>query len=162
VIWLMNCEDVVGEQHLIPCAPHDEPRSIGRQNTMPTKAVILDLKARRGTKRTCQNGECGSHFYDLNRDPITCPVCGTAYVLGVRPAADEPVRATTRIMRKSTGVRDETKPEASSDEVADEALVANDEEAAHADDETFLEEVEEDSPDVTTIVDAPIERDEKT
>jgi hypothetical protein len=32
-----------------------------------------DIKVQRGTKRTCQNPECGSRFYDLNRDPITCP-----------------------------------------------------------------------------------------
>lgn len=34
----------------------------------------------RGIKRTCQNEACGSRFYDLNRDRIECPVCGTAYV----------------------------------------------------------------------------------
>ncbi|MGH6815363.1 MAG: FYDLN acid domain-containing protein, partial [Hyphomicrobiaceae bacterium] len=30
----------------------------------------MATKAERGTKRTCQNAECGSRFYDLNRDPI--------------------------------------------------------------------------------------------
>ena len=33
----------------------------------------MSTKAERGTKRTCQNPECGSRFYDLNRDPIICP-----------------------------------------------------------------------------------------
>ena len=37
-------------------------------------------KAARGTKRTCQNNECGARFYDLTRDPAECPICGTAYV----------------------------------------------------------------------------------
>ena len=26
-----------------------------------------------GTKRVCPS--CGARFYDLRRDPITCPVC---------------------------------------------------------------------------------------
>jgi uncharacterized protein (TIGR02300 family) len=29
-----------------------------------------------GTKRICLN--CGARFYDMNRDPITCPACSTA------------------------------------------------------------------------------------
>ncbi|MCW5746260.1 MAG: TIGR02300 family protein [Alphaproteobacteria bacterium] len=32
------------------------------------------VKAAWGTKRTCQG--CGARFYDLNKDPITCPKCG--------------------------------------------------------------------------------------
>lgn len=30
-----------------------------------------------GTKRVCL--DCGSKYYDLNRDPITCPKCGTIF-----------------------------------------------------------------------------------
>ena len=37
------------------------------------------LKLERGTKRTCQNPECGERFYDLNRDPVTCPICNSVY-----------------------------------------------------------------------------------
>jgi uncharacterized protein (TIGR02300 family) len=33
----------------------------------------LDL----GTKRICHS--CGARFYDLNRDPIACPKCGTTH-----------------------------------------------------------------------------------
>ncbi len=45
-----------------------------------------------GTKRICPN--CGSKYYDLNRDPIVCPRCGTQFeaTARVRPAtavADE-------------------------------------------------------------------------
>jgi uncharacterized protein (TIGR02300 family) len=32
------------------------------------------VKAAWGTKRSCQS--CGARFYDLNKDPITCPKCG--------------------------------------------------------------------------------------
>lgn len=30
-----------------------------------------------GTKRLCPG--CGAKYYDLNRDPITCPKCGTIF-----------------------------------------------------------------------------------
>ena len=39
----------------------------------------MSIKSERGTKRTCQSASCGSRFYDLNRDPIVCPICGTVY-----------------------------------------------------------------------------------
>jgi uncharacterized protein (TIGR02300 family) len=37
----------------------------------------MSPKAARGTKRVCPN--CGSKFYDLNRAPITCPICDAVY-----------------------------------------------------------------------------------
>ena len=47
-----------------------------------------------GTKRLC--GGCGAKFYDLNKDPITCPKCGkTAH-------AAEP-RVSVRAMILSLG-----------------------------------------------------------
>ncbi len=44
-----------------------------------------------GTKRVCQS--CGAKFYDLSKQPITCPKCGAVYEVvvpstrGGRPAA---------------------------------------------------------------------------
>ncbi|WBU54627.1 TIGR02300 family protein [Paracoccus sp. SCSIO 75233] len=32
-----------------------------------------------GTKRLCPH--CGSRFYDLQNDPMTCPVCNTEFTL---------------------------------------------------------------------------------
>ena len=37
----------------------------------------MSTKAARGTKRVCQS--CGNKFYDLNRDPIACPICGAVF-----------------------------------------------------------------------------------
>lgn len=37
----------------------------------------MSMKAARGTKRICQN--CGSKFYDLNREEIVCPICNTLF-----------------------------------------------------------------------------------
>lgn len=36
-------------------------------------------KTELGTKRLCPN--CGTKYYDLNRDPILCPKCGTAFTV---------------------------------------------------------------------------------
>ena len=123
----------------------------------------MSTKAERGTKRTCQNTECGSRFYDLNRDPITCPVCGTIYALavsGAAIAAAAPAAAEKAATRKATvkkpvypveGAKPEDAPEAEGDDAL--AAVEGDEEpAAGDDDETFLEEEEEDGSDMTGII----------
>jgi hypothetical protein len=122
-------------------------------------AVSDDIRAQRGTKRTCQNPECESRFYDLNRDPITCPVCGTVYSLArAVPVAAPPVQKPQRPTKQPVveGPKPEDTPEAEGEELValegeEETVVADDE------DETFIEEVEEDSPDVKGIIDAPIE-----
>lgn len=36
------------------------------------------VKAELGTKRTCPN--CAARFYDLLKNPITCPKCNTSFV----------------------------------------------------------------------------------
>jgi uncharacterized protein (TIGR02300 family) len=35
------------------------------------------VKPELGTKRICPN--CGTRYYDLHRDPITCPKCNAAF-----------------------------------------------------------------------------------
>ena len=54
----------------------------------------------RGTKRTCQNGECGARFYDLNRSPIVCPICGSKYAIAHSPSAAAAVAQEERAQRK--------------------------------------------------------------
>jgi uncharacterized protein (TIGR02300 family) len=44
----------------------------------------MSTKAGRGTKRVCPS--CGSKFYDLNRDPIICPICQSVYLLSGQPS----------------------------------------------------------------------------
>jgi uncharacterized protein (TIGR02300 family) len=36
------------------------------------------VNAELGTKRTCPS--CAARFYDLMKDPITCPKCGTSFI----------------------------------------------------------------------------------
>jgi len=130
---------------------------------MPTKAADkLEIRAQRGTKRRCQNPECGSPYYDLNRDPITCPVCGTVYA--PVPAQIVATRMPLRPQMKKRVYPVEPKPEDAPAEAEETVAVESDEEPAAAEeeaDDTLIAEVEDDHSDVAAIIDAPID-DEKT
>ncbi len=123
----------------------------------------MSTKAERGTKRTCQNPECGSRFYDLNRDPITCPICGTVYALAVSALAAGGQAAEEKAARKSAKkpafVADAVKPEDVPEAEADDVLVpieGEEEAAVGEEDETFLEEEEEDGSDMSGIIGGPV------
>jgi uncharacterized protein (TIGR02300 family) len=124
----------------------------------------MSTKAERGTKRTCQNPDCGSRFYDLNRHPVTCPICGTVYELAASataaaaaaPVAEERVRKPVKKPAFVTeGAKPEEVPEPESEDVLP-ALEGEEEPAAAEEDETFLEEEEEDGSDVTGIIGGPV------
>ena len=125
----------------------------------------MSTKAERGTKRTCQNPECGSRFYDLNRDPIACPVCQTAYQLEASSAAM--AAAAPAAADKAASRRAPKKPAYEPVETAkpvelpegEEALAViegEEEPAAAEEDETFLEAEEEDSSDMSNIIGGPV------
>ncbi|MBX9587667.1 MAG: TIGR02300 family protein [Hyphomonadaceae bacterium] len=126
----------------------------------------MSTKAERGTKRTCQNPECGSRFYDLNRDPVVCPICQTAYQVGANAlamAAVAPAVADKAAQRKAPKKPaypvESSKPAEAPESDADEALAAieDEEEPAVADeDETFLEAEEEDGTDMSNIIGGPV------
>jgi uncharacterized protein (TIGR02300 family) len=122
--------------------------------------MAIAAKQARGTKRTCQNNECGTRFYDLNRNPIVCPVCG-----GVYEIASAPLSAAAAAEEKAP--RKAKKPEFASPEAASDLPAVEGEEAlaeiegeeaigAEAEDETFLEEEEEDGGDVSGILGGPV------
>jgi uncharacterized protein (TIGR02300 family) len=126
----------------------------------------MSTKAERGTKRTCQNPACGSRFYDLNRDPVVCPICQTTYQLGASaatlaaaaPAAD--AAASRKATRKPAfaGV-ESVKPDDVPEAEADDALAAiegDEEPVAAEEDETFLEAEEEDGSDMSNIIGGPV------
>jgi uncharacterized protein (TIGR02300 family) len=127
---------------------------------MATKA------AARGTKRTCQNQECGSRFYDLNRDPIACPICDSAYVIA--HAQLSAVDAAAIAAAEDKAARKAKKDQLEADSAAsiipgaegDEALAdieGADEPIAAEGDETFLEEEEEEGGDMSNIIGGPVE-----
>jgi uncharacterized protein (TIGR02300 family) len=125
----------------------------------------MSTKAQRGTKRTCQNAECGSRFYDLNRTPIVCPICQSGYelalsspsALAAAAAAEE--KAARKLAKKPAFVPAEGPKVVDAPEAEAEELVAIEGEepaAAAEDDETFLEEEEEDGSDVSGILGGPV------
>ena len=107
----------------------------------------MATKADRGTKRTCQDESCGIRFYDLARDPITCPTCGAAYKIIVAPPA-----ALRRPSKKFEYAVKAPAP-AEAEKEADSEIVADDADG-EADDTIILEEDEEDG-DVSGIVEGP-------
>lgn len=124
-----------------------------------------------GLKRQCMS--CAAKFYDLDRDPATCPKCGTIYQA---TAVSSRVAAPALAARAAAvPVDDEEDVDAekggpeivSLDEVEaaeDEADPATDDaegETADADD-TFLEEEDAGDDDVADLIDGDIENDEET
>ena len=123
----------------------------------------MATKAARGTKRTCQNQECGARFYDLNREPITCPICESAYVIAhqsLSPAAAAAAAAAEeKAARKAKKLADDAAAEVvpSDGEEALADLEVAEEPIAAEGDETFLEEEEEEGGDVSSIIGGPVE-----
>lgn len=131
----------------------------------------MSTKAERGTKRTCQNPECGSRFYDLNRDPIVCPICQTVFQLATTGDAQSAVPAGQEAGARGAARRASyplspaekpaaEAPAAEDDEDALPALEGEDEAEVAEDDETFLEPEEEDGSDMENIIGPVSEPDE--
>ena len=120
-----------------------------------------------GTKRQCQN--CGAKFFDLNKDPIICPKCGTV-ISGrdarARPTAkpEEEEEAELSTPRRRGGRLSLDEVEASEEKAAEPAVddIDVEEDDAETPDDPFLEEEEEDDDDVTNLIDGDIAPDEET
>ena len=127
-------------------------------------------KPARGTKRVCPS--CGARFYDLNRSPITCPVCQAVYQV-TPPPSRRGERAQPVEVRKVEEPEAEAPVLQSADvisleeaeEAGAEVAIEEDEEIvdlgddppvipAAEDENAFLEE-EEGEADVTKIVGTP-------
>jgi uncharacterized protein (TIGR02300 family) len=126
----------------------------------------MATKAARGTKRTCQNPECGSRFYDLNRDPIICPICQSEYKIASAPqavAAPEPDERARKPKKTEVAEDVQGAPDLPLVE-GEEALAdleATEEPIAADDEETFIEPEEEDGGDVTGILGGSVAEDEE-
>ena len=122
----------------------------------------MATKKARGTKRTCQNPECGSRFYDLDRSPIVCPVCDSTYAIASAPMTAAAVE--DEVKPKKPEFADEVaatpEPEVESTEALAE-IEAGEEAGADEPDETFLEEEEEDGGDVSGIIGGNVAGDEE-
>jgi uncharacterized protein (TIGR02300 family) len=136
-----------------------------------------------GTKRLC--GSCGAKFYDLGKDPIVCPKCGTVFEIVVpvaRGRAAEAAAAAAAGAAAAAAAAAKTKEaEAEVPETADVELVSLEDAdaeatgkkdgAAEGDDDIeveeteeapFIEEQEEGDDDVTDIIGEGREDEEET
>ncbi len=126
-----------------------------------SETYTMATKQARGTKRTCQNDECGARFYDLNREPIECPICESGYKIASSPLAMSAILAEEKAARAKA--KKEFVPKAEGDEEAavesEDALdnVEAAEDGAPADDETFLEEEEEGGGDLANVIGPVVE-----
>jgi uncharacterized protein (TIGR02300 family) len=121
-----------------------------------------------GAKHQCQN--CGAKFFDLNRDPIVCPKCGSVF-----QGASASASARARPALKPDEEESEVAAPAGVDIVSLDEVEAGEEKAAEpavddvdveddaedAPDDPFLEEEEEDDDDVSTLIDGDIAPDEE-
>ncbi len=104
-------------------------------------------KTELGTKRLCPN--CGTKYYDLNRDPILCPKCGTAFAVTASTlrAKAQPVEEEEEIEHEEAQVDFVSLEEADAEQGGGEDVAdIEDEEIADigGDDDTFLEPEDED------------------
>lgn len=120
-----------------------------------------------GTKRQCQS--CGSKFYDLQKDPILCPKCGTVFQPAVLMARAEIVAKAVDEDEADSGSLtdgpelvslDDVEAEESGKDIpiGDVDVEIEDDDIA---DETFLEEEEEGDDNVADLIDGDIEDDEE-
>ncbi|MBK5960866.1 TIGR02300 family protein [Rhodoplanes elegans] len=126
-----------------------------------------------GTKRLCAS--CGAKFYDLSKDPIVCPKCGTVYEVAApvapRGGRSEAARMTTESELPETTEAEfvsleEADAEASGKKVtAGEDIADVDEDVdldESLDDDAFIAEDEEEDTDVSEILGGDIEDEEET
>jgi uncharacterized protein (TIGR02300 family) len=119
-----------------------------------------------GMKRQCMS--CGAKFYDLARDPATCPKCGAVY-----QAAASRVATSALARGPDPDDADETDEKGPELVSLDEVEVAEDEadptpgddstdaDGDSAEDDTFLDE-EDSGDDVSDLIDGDIETDEES
>ena len=135
-----------------------------------------------GTKRLCAS--CGAKFYDLSKDPIICPKCGTVFEIvvpvtrGGRDAAAAAAAAAAASRAKAKEAAEEV-PEnadvelvsledadAESEGKKGDAAVAvegeDDIEIEETEEAPFIEETEEGDDDVTDIIGEGREDEEET
>ena len=113
-------------------------------------------KSELGTKRVCPN--CGTRYYDLNKNPIICPKCGTYFEAPTRPRA---APAAPAVVEPEKVAEEETPADAAfiSLEEADEEAAGGaagedeeDAEIANDGEDPFLEDEDEEGDDVSSII----------
>jgi uncharacterized protein (TIGR02300 family) len=111
------------------------------------------VKAELGQKRVCTS--CAAKFYDLNKDPIICPKCGTVFdaTAAAKPRRTRAVADEKPAKKKAPKLAEVADADVPSTE-ADEAVVDDDEEEEGViEDASELGEDEDDMAEVIENVD---------
>jgi uncharacterized protein (TIGR02300 family) len=155
----------LGSGFAISYLTRDAPATNGAFPTIHFVRQSPVAKPELGLKRQCMS--CGAKFYDLNRDPATCPKCGT--VFQATAMSRVPAPAVARATEDEETEVESVGPElVSLDEVeageAEKDLPTDDDIDVVddvADDDTFLEDEEEGDDDVSDLIDSDLEDDEE-
>jgi uncharacterized protein (TIGR02300 family) len=128
-----------------------------------------------GIKRMCAG--CGAKFYDLSKDPIVCPKCGTVFEVAAVAPRTRPDQAARAAAREEAEAPETQEAEFVSLEEADaeaqggkkpalaEGGDVEDEDVEmdeSLDDAAFIEEQEEEDTDVSEIIGGDIEDEEES
>lgn len=108
-----------------------------------------------GTKRLCPS--CGAKYYDLNRDPITCPKCGTIFEIVMVSRSAKAAKAAEVVEEEDE--EDEDAPEIVTLEEADAEAEGGDE-VPDLDDDEEVELSDDDSTDDDVFIDDEDEDDD--
>src|SRR3989442_11562387 len=89
-----------------------------RHGRVPAYCGVAGVtKPELGTKRQCQS--CGARYYDLNKDPITCPKCSAVFVVETvtrrRPRPDANGAAAKPAKPKPVEVVEDVVPDSEAD-----------------------------------------------
>jgi uncharacterized protein (TIGR02300 family) len=128
------------------------------------------VSAELGTKRTCPN--CAARFYDLLKDPIQCPKCGTSFIAqailpskselpGLAPAVAPKPREQDEEQEAEIGdvelvsleeVEEDGKDDDETAGIEDVDLGEDTGDAAQDEDDTFLVEEEEEGGNMNDLI----------
>jgi uncharacterized protein (TIGR02300 family) len=127
------------------------------------------VNAELGTKRTCPN--CAARFYDLLKNPIQCPKCGTSFVAaailpskGEYPSAAQAPKVREKVEAEPAenadvelisleDVEEEGKDDDETAGIEDVDLGEDEEPAEGEEDDTFLVVEEEEGDNVSGLLD---------
>ena len=117
-----------------------------------------------GAKRQCQ--ACGAKFFDLNKDPIVCPKCGTVFqgvAMRARAASKDDDEDTETSVPAGVDLVSLDEVEAGEEKAVETAVedIDVEDDAADVEDDSFLEAEEEDEDDVSNLIDGDIAPDEE-
>ncbi len=107
-------------------------------------------KAELGMKLTCES--CGARFYDLNKQPGTCPKCGTANARPVifkasrRPSEDAKAKSAAAVKAPPKAVPAEEDDVVAEDDDEDEAVIEDTSDLGEDDDDVEVPVEKDDAP----------------